>query len=55
MPEYIDIHSHTFFPDFKNDQGEIENKALEQKVWFMNVGTDIHTSEQTVQIANITL
>lgn len=52
MPEYIDIHSHTFFPDFKNDQGEIENKALEQKVWFMNVGTDIHTSEQTVQIAN---
>lgn len=52
MPEYIDIHSHTFFPDFKNDQGKIENKALEQKVWFMNVGTDMQTSKKSVEIAN---
>jgi TatD DNase family protein len=52
MPEYIDIHSHTFFPDFKKDQNEIENRALEQGVWFMNVGTDLNTSEKTLEIAN---
>jgi TatD DNase family protein len=51
MPEYIDIHSHTFFPNFKNDQKEIENKALENNVWFMNVGTDLQSSKRSIEIA----
>lgn len=51
-PEYIDIHSHTFFPDFENDQTEVENRSLEQGIWFMNVGTDIKTSQKTITIAD---
>ncbi len=52
MPKYIDIHAHVNFSAFYDDRAEVINRALENDVWMINVGTQIDTSTKAVEIAN---
>ncbi|HPI66614.1 MAG TPA: TatD family hydrolase [Candidatus Paceibacterota bacterium] len=53
MPKYIDIHSHTNFALFDEDRTEVINRALENKTWLINIGTQFDTSERAVEISNL--
>lgn len=52
MPKYIDIHSHVNFKAFDIDRDEVIRRALENDTWVINVGTQIDTSRQAVELAN---
>ncbi len=52
QPKYIDIHSHVNFKAFDEDRDEVIKRALENDTWVINVGTQINTSKQAVEIAN---
>jgi len=50
MFDYIDIHSHLYFPDFDADrEGEIA-KLKEQKIATITVGVDFESSKKAVQL-----
>ena len=51
-PEYIDVHAHINFADFDVDRESIIEKALDQNVWMINVGTSLKTSKEVVEIAS---
>ncbi len=53
MPKYIDIHSHTNFALFDEDRTEVINRALENKTWLINIGTQFNTSEKAIEISNL--
>ena len=50
-PQYIDIHSHVNFEAFKEDRDEVVKRALNNKTWMINVGTQIGTSKSAVALA----
>lgn len=52
MPKYIDIHSHVNFKVFDADRDEVIKRALENDTWVINVGTQIDTSRNAVELAN---
>lgn len=52
MPKYIDIHSHVNFTAFDIDRDEVIKRALDNDTWVINVGTQVDTSRQAVEIAN---
>ncbi|MEK7617902.1 MAG: TatD family hydrolase [Patescibacteria group bacterium] len=47
----IDTHAHVNFKAFEQDGEEVIKRALEQGVWIVNVGTQIDTSRQAVELA----
>ena len=47
----IDTHAHLNFNALKDDADEATKRALENGVWFVNVGSQYSTSQRTVQIA----
>jgi TatD DNase family protein len=49
--EYIDVHAHVNFHDFEADCTEVIQRAREQKVAIINVGTTKKTSEDAVRLA----
>ena len=51
MPKYIDIHSHVNFQAFDADRDEVIRRALDNDTWVINVGTQIDTSRQAVEMA----
>jgi TatD DNase family protein len=51
MPQYFDIHSHLYFPDYDPDREEVIAAMKEQGIWTTAIGTDIDTSRQTVALA----
>ncbi len=51
--EYIDAHAHVNFPDYDSDREEVFNRAKEQKVLVVNVGTDLETSKKIVELAEV--
>ena len=51
-PKYIDIHSHVNFKAFDADRDEVIRRALENKTWVINVGTQVDTSKKAVEMAN---
>jgi TatD DNase family protein len=53
MPKYIDIHSHTNFALFDEDRTDVINRALDNKTWLINIGTQFDTSERAVEISNL--
>lgn len=53
MPKYIDIHSHTNFALFDEDRTGVINRALDNKTWLINIGTQFDTSERAVEISNL--
>ncbi|MFA6274464.1 MAG: TatD family hydrolase [Candidatus Paceibacterota bacterium] len=52
MPKYIDIHSHVNFKVFNEDRDEVIQRALENDTWMINVGTQIDTSKQAIELAH---
>ncbi len=51
MPEYIDIHAHVNFAAYDEDREEVIKRALDNKVWMINVGTQKDTSKSAVELA----
>ncbi len=51
MPDYIDIHSHVNFEAFKDDRDEVVKRALDNKTWMINVGTQMDTSKSAIALA----
>lgn len=49
---YFDTHTHVNFAAFKDDQNEVIQRALDQKAWMINVGTQANTSASAVELAN---
>lgn len=47
----IDTHAHLNFKDYKEDAEKVIERALTQKIWLINVGTDYRTSEKAVNQA----
>ena len=52
QPKYIDIHSHVNLNAFKDDRDEVIRRALDNDTWVINVGTQIDTSRNAVELAN---
>ncbi len=48
----IDTHAHVNFHAFKDDAKETIERALAENIWVNNVGTQIFTSRQAVELAN---
>ena len=51
-PKYIDIHSHVNFKAFDADRDEVVRRALDNDTWMINVGTQIDTSKDAVDLAD---
>lgn len=47
-PDFFDIHSHIYFPQFDEDREEVISRLEKENVFTISVGTDIVTSEQAV-------
>lgn len=48
----IDTHGHVNFKAYKDDAKEVLQRALDNGVWVVNVGSQIDTSRQAVELAN---
>ena len=51
MPYLIDSHAHLNFNAYKDDQSEVIDRALNQGIWMINVGSQYDTSKRAVEIA----
>ncbi|PIT92824.1 MAG: hydrolase TatD [Candidatus Harrisonbacteria bacterium CG10_big_fil_rev_8_21_14_0_10_42_17] len=49
---YIDCHTHAHFAAFKDDYKEVIERALDNSVWVVNVGTQIDTSRRAIEVAH---
>lgn len=47
----IDTHAHVNFNAFKDDADEVIRRALNEKIWMINVGSQYSTSKRAVEIA----
>ena len=52
QPKYIDIHSHLNFKAFDDDRDKVIKRAFDNNTWIINVGTQIDTSKQAVELAH---
>ena len=50
-PKLFDVHTHTQFIAFRDDAALVIERAFQQGVWLVNVGTQKNTSEDAVKIA----
>lgn len=50
--KYIDIHAHLNFPDYKDDLEEVVKRARDKGVAIINIGTDIDSSKEIIDIAD---
>lgn len=50
-PQFFDIHTHTQFAAFREDQDAVIRRALDGGVWMINVGTQRDTSAAAVKTA----
>ncbi len=49
----IDTHAHVNFRGFKDDAKEVLKRSMDQGVWVINIGSQIDTSRQAVELANM--
>lgn len=47
----IDTHSHLNFNVFENDRDDLIKRAVDEKIWIINVGTNYQSSKEAVRIA----
>jgi len=47
----VDTHAHLNFSAYKNDLDETIGRALSEKIWIINVGSQYKTSKKAVEIA----
>ncbi len=50
-PKLIDIHAHVNFSAFQADREAVVDRALESRIWHINVGTQQETSQIAVELA----
>lgn len=50
-PQLIDVHTHVNFVAYDSDRSQVIKRAQENKIWFINVGTQKDTSESSVKLA----
>ncbi len=50
-PKLFDIHTHTQFAAFRDDQDAVIQRALDAGVWMINVGTQRDTSRLAIETA----
>lgn len=48
----IDTHAHVNFNFFKNDADEVIRRALLEKIWLINIGTEYKTAKRALDYAN---
>lgn len=51
-PRLFDVHTHTQFNAFEEDANLVIKRALDERVWLVNVGTQKDTSLKAVEFAN---
>lgn len=51
--KYIDIHTHVNFKAYDEDRDEVIQRALNNKTWMINVGTQVSTSLKAVELAEM--
>lgn len=51
-PKFVDIHSHVQFNAFNEDFESVINRSLDAETWMINVGTNLKTSTDAVELAN---
>lgn len=51
-PKLIDTHSHLNFNVFKKEAVGLMEKCLKEKIWLINVGTELSTSKIAIEYAN---
>lgn len=51
MTHFFDIHTHANFKVYDEDRADVIGRALEGGVWHTNVGTDLNTSKDAVEVA----
>lgn len=51
-PSYFDVHTHTQFAAFREDEDAVITRALDAGVWMVNVGTQKDTSAAAIAIAH---
>ena len=49
--DYIDIHSHLYFPDFDYDREDVISKMKKEKIAAITVGVDFDSSDRAIQLA----
>jgi len=47
----IDTHAHINFQAFRQDADEVISRALAEKVWMINIGSQLETSKKAVELA----
>ena len=47
----IDTHAHINFSSFEKDRKQVIQKCLDNNVWMINVGTNLKTSQEVIDIA----
>lgn len=47
----IDTHAHLNFTAFNRDRDKVIQKCLDNNVWVINIGTNLITSKQVVDLA----
>jgi len=47
----IDTHAHLNFAAFQKDRDKVIKKCLENNLWMINVGTNLETSKEAIEIA----
>ncbi|MBD3238339.1 MAG: YchF/TatD family DNA exonuclease [Candidatus Moranbacteria bacterium] len=50
-PYLIDSHAHLSFQAYGSNRREVIDEALEQKIWFIGIGSNFQTSRQAVELA----
>lgn len=48
---FIDTHAHLNFLSFQKDFPEVISRALANKIWIINIGTNLLTSQKAISIA----
>lgn len=51
MFDYIDIHSHLYFPDFDSDREEMIEKMKQERIATITIGTSLESSRTAVEMA----
>lgn len=50
LPEFVDVHAHVQFNAYAEDRDEVIKRSLENKTWMINVGTNLKTSRDAVEL-----
>lgn len=50
IPDFIDCHAHTNFAIYDSDRDAVIRRALKEKVWMINVGTQKDTSKKACDL-----